>query len=289
MHNPHIHARQDISASAPSLRPHAGPDGPHARHDITLPASAAFVAVAGIVAWFAGSQALAVCALGFWHYFLYWLAYRYGAVPLPIFKRDAVLMKSVALLALASAYLAAELDYASLAVVAAGFLLNMLAASALGSDRTYYGYEVADLPRLQVTRFPYSVISHPMLVGNMLAYGGTLLNAGFREQWWPLACAHVALNLGLLAMERYVAPLRLSIDGLARTARRWSWPSLLAMSAAGAALAGGAAWLTASASIALAGALGAAVVIYGYTLYFAYTSPAAPAAVRRSDESESTP
>jgi hypothetical protein len=211
-----------------------------ARDQSTLLASAFYVALVGAAAWITGSQPLAVYALGFWHYYLYGLAYRYGAVPLPVFKRDAVLMKTIALAALASAYLAAPLDYA--------------------------------------------VISHPMLLGNMLAYGGTLLNAGFREQWWPLACAHVALNLGLLVMERRVTPLRRAATGTARPPRPWSWPRALWLSAAGAALGIGAAQVAGSPSAPFAAALGATVVIYGYTLYCAYTAPAPP----RIDESGST-
>ena len=31
--------------------------------------------------------------------------------------------------------------------------------------------------------------------------GGTLINAPFRAEWWPLASLHVVLNIGLLAME----------------------------------------------------------------------------------------
>lgn len=273
MQNPQIHTRHAIAPSALPPRALAGSDEPLARRDITLPACVGFVAVTCAVAWFADSQLLAVCALGFWHYFLYWLAYRYGAVPLPMFKRDAVLMKSVALLALASAYLASPLDYASIVVVVAGFLLNSLAASALGSDRTYYGHEVANLPPLQVTRFPYSLIAHPMLVGNMLAYGGMLLNPGFREHWWALACFHVTLNLCLLAMERYVAPLRFAAVGKSDPAPRWSWPRLLGLSAGGAALASGVSWSMGLASAELAAVLGAAAAIFGYTLYFAYTTP----------------
>ena len=45
-----------------------------------------------------------------------------------------------------------------------------------------------------------------MLVGNMSAFAGMLLNAGFREKWWPLACTHIGLNL-LCFMEVYVSPL----------------------------------------------------------------------------------
>lgn len=207
---------------------------------------------------------------------LYGLAYRYGAVPLPVFKRDALLMKSISLIVLACTYLAAVLDCVSLVVVAIGFLLNLLAASRLGSDRTYYGYEVANLAPLRVTRFPYSVISHPMLVGNMLGYGGTLLNAEFRDQWWPLASAHVALNLALLVMERRVRPLRLRDNRSAAVARqlaRWSWPRALGLCIAGAVTGLVAAQVSGSLSALFAAALGAAAVGYCHVIYRAYTAP----------------
>ena len=77
----------------------------------------------------------------------------------------------------------------------------MRAAAALGIDRTYYGHEVAGLPPRRISEFPYSLTSHPMIVGNVAAFGGTLLNPEFRQHWWPLAGLHVALNIGLLAME----------------------------------------------------------------------------------------
>jgi hypothetical protein len=153
---------------------------------------------------------LAVYSLAYWHYYLYGLAYCYGCVPLAVFKRDAVLMKSASLGLLAWAYLREPLSAASLLIVVAGFGLNAAAANALGPDRTYYGYELADLPPRRVARFPYNYFAHPMLAGNLLAYGATLINAGFRSHWWPLACIHVAMNLGLLLMELYVRPRRSS-------------------------------------------------------------------------------
>ncbi len=145
---------------------------------------------------------LAVYLLSFWHYYLYWLAFTFGAIPFAAFKRDAVAMKTVSVAALAIVYLATPIDPLSLFVIAAGSLLNIRAAAALGVDRTYYGYEVAGLPPRRITAFPYSLTSHPMILGNVAAFGGTLINPGFREQWWPLACLHVALNIGLLAMEQ---------------------------------------------------------------------------------------
>mgnify|MGYP001581287135 FL=1 len=143
----------------------------------------------------------AVWLLSFWHYYLYWLAVAFGAPSFDVFKRDAVAMKTVAVAGLAAVYLAAPLDFVSLAVIAVGIGLNVRAASVLGIDRTYYGHEVAGLPPRRITAFPYSLVAHPMILGNVAAFGGTLINPAFAQAWWPLASLHVALNLGLLAME----------------------------------------------------------------------------------------
>ena len=111
-------------------------------------------------------------------------------------------MKALSVAALAFVYLQAPPDFLSLGVIALGILLNARAASVLGLDRTYYGHELAGLEARRVMAFPYSLMSHPMIVGNVMAFGGTLLNPDFRAEWWPLAALHVVLNLALLAMER---------------------------------------------------------------------------------------
>jgi hypothetical protein len=147
------------------------------------------------------SLPLAVYLLSFWHYYLYWLAFAFGAVPFDVFKRDAVAMKTVSVAVLAVVYLANPIDLASLTVIAGGILLNVRAAAALGIDRTYYGNEVAGLPPRRITEFPYSLTSHPMILGNLAAFGGTLINPEFRQHWWPLAGLHLALNIALLVME----------------------------------------------------------------------------------------
>jgi hypothetical protein len=120
--------------------------------------------------------------LSFWHYYLYWLAFTFGTVDFDVFKRDAIAMKTVSVVALAIVYLRAPLDLVSLAVIAGG-------------------HEVAGLPPRRMSAFPYSLTAHPMILGNVAAFGGTLINPDFREQWWPLASLHVALNIGLLVME----------------------------------------------------------------------------------------
>ena len=148
-----------------------------------------------------GLPSLALYGVSFLYYGLYWRAFAWGADSFAAFKRHAVLLKTLSVAALAVVYLQAPLEPLSLAVIAAGIALNARAAAVLGVDRTYYGVEIAGLPPIRATAFPYSWLDHPMIVGNVMAYGGTLLNPTFREQWWPLATLHVVLNLGLLAME----------------------------------------------------------------------------------------
>lgn len=92
--------------------------------------------VALVCAATAESPALAIYPLSFWHYYLYWLASTFRAVPFDLFKRDAVALKTVSVIVLATVYLAAPLDIVSLAVIAGGIALNLRAAAALGWDRT---------------------------------------------------------------------------------------------------------------------------------------------------------
>ena len=87
--------------------------------------------------------------------------------------------------------------------MAAGFALSIAATRALGTERTYYGFELAALPPKRITSFPYSLTAHPMLIGSMLAFGGTLLDGAFLRAWWPLGVLHVALSLSIILMEAH--------------------------------------------------------------------------------------
>ena len=162
----------------------------------------AVVAMAA-VAQSADRWEMAVYALSFWQYLVYALAFFWRQIPLERFIHDSVLLKGVSLAALALVLWTTVPSLMSVIVVTAGFALNMTAARALGADRTYYGFELAALPAKRITSFPYSLMSHPMLIGNVVAYGGTLLDAEFRQFWWPLALLHVLLNIFIILMEAY--------------------------------------------------------------------------------------
>lgn len=236
--------------------------------------STVFVVAIGGLAFSADELALAVHALSWWHYLLYFLAYWFGAARLAVFRRDAVLMKTMALAVLAAVYLAAPLDPVSLIVMLAGFGLNIVAAAVLGADRTYYGRELAGLPDRQIQSFPYSVTQHPMLLGNIAAFAGMLINDEFRAAGWPLAATHVALNLGLLAMEIRLAPGH----GEADQRRRAVGAGVTIVAAAVPAIG-----LLATASVPhfAAAAASAAISLYAWLLFGCYAPPAKQSESRR--------
>lgn len=153
------------------------------------------------IAHAAGRWDMAVYALSFWHYLAYALAFLYRRISLERFKRDSLLLKAISLAALAVVLWTTVPNLLAVIVMAAGFALNIAAARALGVDRTYYGFELAALAPKRITSFPYSLTAHPMLIGNMLAFGGALLDDRFREVWWPLAVLHVMLNFLIILME----------------------------------------------------------------------------------------
>ncbi len=181
---------RDTTTSKPSSAP-----------DAFSIATALFVAAILAISYAAGEWGLSVYALSFWYYLVYALAFFWRRVPLERFKRDSMVLKTVSLIALGFVLWSVSPNALSLVVTAAGFALNISAFRALGPDRTYYGFELGGIPAKRVTSFPFNVLSHPMLIGNMVAYGGPLIDETFREEWWPLAAAHVLLNLLVLLME----------------------------------------------------------------------------------------
>jgi len=146
---------------------------------------------------------MAVYALSFWQYLVYALAFFWLRISLDAFKYDSMVLKTISLAALAFVFWVSVPSPLSLVVIAAGFMLNLSAVLALGADRTYYGVELGAISAERVNSFPYSTIPHPMLLGNIIAYGGMLLDAQIRQDWWPLILAHVVLNALIIFLEAY--------------------------------------------------------------------------------------
>ena len=165
--------------------------------------SALFVLLILAIAYGAESVALSVYALSFWHYQVYALAFLWRKISHERFIRDSLTLKTISLVAFGVVLWMTAPNLLALIAMAVGFALNISATRALGAARTYYGYELAALPPERITSFPYSLTSHPMLIGNMLAFGGALLDETFRQAWWPLGVLHVVLNLAIILNEAY--------------------------------------------------------------------------------------
>ena len=107
-----------------------------------MPLATILLALAAIgIAYAAERWALAVYALSFWYYLVYVLAFFWRQVTLDRFIRDSVLLKTLSLAALASVLWTTLPNPVSIIVMAAGFALSIAATRALGTERTYYGFE----------------------------------------------------------------------------------------------------------------------------------------------------
>lgn len=118
----------------------------------------------------------------FRHYCIYitTFAYRQPMVAHGEFMRDVLFYKTVAISHLSRRLLPmVELpkDLPGLLVVLAGFGITMLATARLGMIRTYFGAELGFVKPKWITGFPYGVIPHPMIVGQIIAYSTVLY-------WW---------------------------------------------------------------------------------------------------------
>lgn len=135
----------------------------------------------------------------FRHYCVYMatFAYREPMVAHGYLMRDSKLYKTIAVMHLASRLLPmVELakDWPVLVLAAMGFGTTILATVRLGMVRTYFGSELGFVKPKWIEGFPYGVIPHPMIVGQLFAYGSILYWLQGRISWENqlLVGAHMA-------------------------------------------------------------------------------------------------
>ena len=166
----------------------------------------------------AGSWTLWLLGSCFYHYVCYIATY-HARAPLPprglpvafgLFKRDAMLFKSLAL-AQAAVTFARHFtfsvdgaDWLALALMAAGFGLSSAATLALGVDRTYFGWELGAVKGEHVVRWPYGTVPHPMILGSVTAWLGFHKLDAFRAELPWFVPLHVALYT-LHAVQEHLA------------------------------------------------------------------------------------
>lgn len=114
----------------------------------------------------------------FRHYVVYICTFAFrDNVALGYLMRDCKFFKTLALLQLGVRILPLfefPPDVPCLGLAAAGFGTTMLACAQLGFVRTYFGSELGFVDPKWVDGFPYNTIPHPMIVGQLFAYGSIL-------------------------------------------------------------------------------------------------------------------
>ena len=142
----------------------------------------------------------------FVHYLLYFAVYytREG-VAFYTFQRRAMFFKALALAQLVFIYVSfARIDALSIGLIALGVALSGAAARVLGMDRSYFAAELGRCEPLTLHRFPYNFLSHPMIVGNVIALVGFYTLPELRAAVPYLVPMHMAFYFLQLLQERGV-------------------------------------------------------------------------------------
>jgi protein-S-isoprenylcysteine O-methyltransferase Ste14 len=161
-----------------------------------------FVIWCAILAWFAPVEFPVFMLLtSFVHYGIYIGTYYHSSamgdkVAFEGFKNTVMFYKAVAFFHIIWNYVRTmgsvdNIDFISIVMICVGFGLSGSAALALGLDKTYFGYELGIVKDSSlVTKFPYNVIPHPMIIGNIIGLLG-FNSAGMQREYPFLIPAHI--------------------------------------------------------------------------------------------------
>ena len=116
-------------------------------------------------------------------YLIYINEYIFETIKLFEFKRDAKIYKLILWCIILYNYFKYPINYYSIMGLILGSLLTFTSFIALGDDRTYYGEKINKMKPLLINSFPYNLIYHPMVVGNLISFSSLLLNKNFSNDW----------------------------------------------------------------------------------------------------------
>jgi uncharacterized protein (DUF433 family) len=87
-------------------------------------------------------------------------------------------------------------DVPGVLLAIAGFSITILATMRLGFVRTYFGSELGFVKAKWIEAFPYGYIPHPMIAGQLIAFGSILY-------WWQASLTTETLALLVAHMTCY--------------------------------------------------------------------------------------
>lgn len=178
-----------------------------------------FLASVAAVSWMAGEYKIFLYSTSYIHYIRYiGTYYNRENIDFGCFKRDVMLFKNVALVqtiillvnsirdsspAPFATNALNSIDVITIAMVIGGYWISILATIALGIDRTYFGWELGICESKWITDFPYGVIPHPMILGQVVGLMGINRIASFKADWPILIPIHVALYFVHMFQEHF--------------------------------------------------------------------------------------
>ena len=181
----------------------------------------AYVLLMGAISWGLGDSRWFVATTSFVHYGIYLGTFREKSpVAFGIFQRNAVFFKGLALVQLFWLYaMHFSANWLSLGIVACGFSLATYATAVLGVNRTYFSAELGFDPPTVITRFPYGIVPHPMVLGAMLGISGMWLVPGLRASHAWLLAGHLICYSAVLLQEILMTRSSDQIPTVRRTQR----------------------------------------------------------------------
>lgn len=155
-----------------------------------------------LVSYALGSTAFLILT-SFRHYMIYMTTFAFRNPPVAhgYLMRDAKLFKSMALAHLGQRLLPlVELprDWPGVLLAIIGFSITILATLRLGFVRTYFGSELGFVKPEWISGFPYGYIPHPMIIGQLVAFGSILY-------WWRESMTTETIALLVAHMSFYTA------------------------------------------------------------------------------------
>lgn len=145
-----------------------------------------------------------IYATSFIHYFIYIGTYYYREnILYGQFKRDCIFYKSLSMINLISIYynsIMNNIDIKLFIIIISGFFISISASYKLGKDATYFGSELKQIENKKIVSFPYNIIPHPMIIGQIISFIGLMFLSNNKHSSYIISL-HISLYMIHLIQE----------------------------------------------------------------------------------------
>ena len=154
------------------------------------------------IAHITNCPSLFIYSTSYIHYLIYISTFYYRKnIHFNSFVRNYLVYKTVALINLLFIF---NYPFGINHVLAAcGYMITMLATRALGKHYTYFGIELGLVEYKKINKFPYGIIPHPMITGQLFALSSIILLVPFLSNEFIILSIHIILYIIHMFQEIY--------------------------------------------------------------------------------------